>query len=126
MKKLLFAVVMFLCTTSVCCAYDLMEEKRVSLSKYGQLAPNNSNTRSEDPVEVSCNNSSLTINFNVSLGQTDIIIENEYGNTAYSSSTNVAEHDVLFIPIGNLPSGTYYITIICNGGSAEGEFRIER
>ncbi len=126
MKKLLFVIVMFLCTTSVCSAYNLMEEKRVSLSKYGQLDSNNSNARSEEPVEVTCNNSCLTIRFNVSLGQTDIIVENEYGNMAYNSSTNVSEHDVLFIPIGNLPSGTYYISIICGGGSAEGEFRIER
>ena len=43
----------------------------------------------------------------------------------YNSSINIIDHEMLFIPIGNLPSGTYYITIICDGGSAEGEFRIE-
>lgn len=79
-----------------------------------------------DPIVVTYNSSCLTINFNVSLGQTYIVIENEYGNMAHTSSTNVTEHDMQFIPISNLPSGTYYITIICNDGSAEGEFRIER
>ena len=87
---------------------------------------NKGNSRSINDIEATYNNTCLTINFNVSLGHTDIIIENESGNMAYNSSTNVIEHEVLFIPIGNLPSGTYYITIICNDGSAEGEFRIER
>jgi hypothetical protein len=59
------------------------------------------------------------------LGQTDIIIESEYGNTIYNSSLNIIEHEMLFIPLANLPSGMYYITIDYNDGSAEGEFRIE-
>lgn len=113
---------MFLCITSMCCENNYKEEeKKIVMNGHW----NTSNERSRNPIEATYNNSCLTINFNVSLGQTDIIIENEYGNMAYNSSTNVSEHDVLFIPIGNLPSGTYYITIICDGGSAEGEFRIE-
>ena len=122
MKKFLLAVFMFLCITSMCCENNYKEEeKKIVMNGHW----NTSNERSRNPIEATYNNSCLTINFNVSLGQTDIIIENEYGNMAYNSSTNVNEHDVLFIPIGNLPSGTYYITIICDGGSAEGEFRIE-
>lgn len=123
MKKFLLAVFMFLCITSMCCENNLREEKKILFVKIGNMG--NDNLRSLEALEATYNNSCLTINFNVSLGQTDIIIENEYGNMAYNSSTNVSEHDVLFIPIGNLPSGTYYITILCNNGSAEGEFRIE-
>lgn len=128
MKKLLFTIFMLCCIASMCYENNYKEEKKVNITVIGQWGENkgNSNSRSLDPLVATYNNSCLTINFNVSLGQTDIIIENEYGNMAYNSSTNVIEHDVLFIPIGNLPSGTYYITIICNDGSAEGEFRIER
>lgn len=127
MKKLLFAVFMFLCITAMCNENNHNDGKRIDITVIGQWGKNNSNgnSRSLDLLVATYNSSCLTINFNVSLGQTDIIIENEYGNMAYNSSTNVNEHDVLFIPIGNLPSGTYYITIICDGGSAEGEFRIE-
>ena len=127
MKKLLFAIFMFLCTTVMCYESNLREEKKINFTNYGKLEHGDySNARSGIPIEATYNNLCLTINFNVSLGQTDIIIENEFGNIAYNSSTNVTEHEVLYVPIGNLPSGTYYITIICHGGSAEGEFRIER
>ena len=125
MRKLLFAIFMFLCITIMCNGKNHNEEKRIDITVIGQWGNNNGNSRSLDPIMVTYNSSCLTINFNVSLGHTDIIIENESGNMAYNSSTNVNEHDVLFIPIGNLPSGIYYITIICDGGSAEGEFRIE-
>ena len=123
MKKFLLAVFMFLCITSMCSENNYKEEeKKIVMNGHW----NTSNERSRNPIEATYNNLCLTINFNVSLGQTDIIIENEYGNMAHTSSTNVTEHDMQFIPISNLPSGTYYITIICNDGSAEGEFRIER
>lgn len=124
MKKLLFAIFTLCCTVSLCCELNYRDEQEeIYFSKQGQL--NKGNYRSINDIEATYNNTCLTINFNVSLGQTDIIIENEYGNMAYNSSTNVIEHEMLFIPIANLPSGTYYITIICDGGSAEGEFRIE-
>ena len=124
MKKLLFAICTLCCTVSLCCELNYRDEQEeIYFSKQGQL--NKGNYRSINDIEATYNNTCLTINFNVSLGQTDIIIENEYGNMAYNSSTNVIEHEMLFIPIANLPSGTYYITIICDGGSAEGEFRIE-
>ena len=106
----------------MCYENNFREEKKVVLNGFW----NTGNARSLDPLVATYNSSCVTINFNVSLGQTDIIIESEYGNIAYNSSINVTEHEVLFISIGNLPSGTYYITIICNDGSAEGEFRIER
>lgn len=109
----------------MCNENNYKEEKKIDIIIKNGMISNNS-SRSLDPLVATYNSSCVTINFNVSLGQTDIIIENELGNMAYNSSTNVIEHDVLFIPIGNLPSGTYYITIICNDGSAEGEFRIER
>lgn len=127
MKKVLLFYLIISCTVSTFLGNNNSDSNgtKVEVIINGKL--NNKKERSSiDPVEVTYNSSCLTINFNVSLGQTDIIIENEYGNMAYNSSTNVNEHDVLFIPIGNLPSGTYYITIICDGGSAEGEFRIER
>ena len=127
MKKVLLFYLIISCTVSTFLGNNNSDSNgtRVEVIINGKL--NNKKERSSiDPVEVTYNSSCLTINFNVSLGQTDIVIENEYGNMAYNSSTNVNEHDVLFIPIGNLPSGTYYITIICDGGSAEGEFRIER
>ncbi len=126
MKKVLLFYLIISCTVSTFLGNNNSDSNgtKVEVIINGKL--NNKKERSSiDPVEVTYNSSCLTINFNVSLGQTDIIIENEYGNMAYNSSTNVSEHDVLFIPIGNLPSGTYYITIICDGGSAEGEFRIE-
>ena len=108
----------------MCYENNCQEEKKIDIIiKNGKISNNNS--RSLDPIIATYNSSCLTINFNVSLGQTDIIIENEYGNMVYSSSTNVIEYEVVFVPISNLPSGTYYITIICNDGSAEGEFRIE-
>ena len=127
MKKVLLFYLIISCTVSTFLGNNNSDSNgtKVEVIINGKL--NNKKERSSiDPVEVTYNSSCMTINFNVSLGQTDIIIENEYGNMAYNSSTNVNEHDVLFIPIGNLPSGTYYITIICNDGSAEGEFRIER
>ena len=127
MKKVLLFYLIISCTVSTFLGNNNSDSNgtKVEVIINGKL--NNKKERSSiDPVEVTYNSSCMTINFNVSLGQTDIIIENEYGNMAYNSSTNVNEHDVLFIPIGNLPSGTYYITIICGGGSAEGEFRIER
>lgn len=127
MKKVLLFYLIISCTVSTFLGNNNSDSNgtKVEVIINGKL--NNKKERSSiDPVEVTYNSSCMTINFNVSLGQTDIIIENEYGNMAYNSSTNVNEHDVLFIPIGNLPSGTYYITIICDGGSAEGEFRIER
>lgn len=115
---------MFLCIVSFCHENNCNEEREIAIVRSGETS--GKNARSGDPIEATCNSSCLTIRFNVGLGQTDIIIENEFGNMAYNSSTNVTEHEVVFIPIGNLPSGTYYITIICNDGSAEGEFRIER
>lgn len=125
MKKLLFTVFMFCSTMSMCCILDFKDEQQdIDFAKKGHW--NKGSSRSINEIEAYYNNSCLTINFNVNLGQTYIIIENEFGNMAYNSSTNVIEHEVLFIPIGNLPSGKYYITIICNDGSAEGEFRIER
>ena len=127
MNKVLLFYLIISCTVSTFLGNNNSDSNgtKVEVIINGKL--NNKKERSSiDPVEVTYNSSCMTINFNVSLGQTDIIIENEYGNMAYNSSTNVNEHDVLFIPIGNLPSGTYYITIICDGGSAEGEFRIER
>lgn len=126
MKKVLLFFLIISCTVSTLFGNNNSDSNgtKVEVIVNGKL--NNKKERSLiDPIVVTYNSSCLTINFNVSLGQTDIIIENEYGNMAYNSSTNVNEHDVLFIPIGNLPSGTYYITIICDGGSAEGEFRIE-
>ena len=125
MKKLLFTIFTLCCTVSLCYGLNYRDEQEdIYFTKQGQL--NTGNSRSINDIEATYNNTCLTINFNVSLGHTDIIIENESGNMAYNSSTNVNEHDVLFIPIGNLPSGIYYITIICDGGRAEGEFRIER
>ena len=123
MKKFLLAVFMFLCITSMCCENNLREEKKILFVKIGNMG--NDNLRSLEALEATYNNSCLTINFNVSLGQADVIIESEYGNTVYNSSLNIIEHEMLFIPLANLPSGTYYITILCNNGSAEGEFRIE-
>ena len=124
MKKFLLAVFMFLCITSMCSENNYNDENKVIIVvKKGNVS--DKDLRSLEVIEATCNNSCLTINFNVSLGQTDIIIESEYGNTVYNSSINIIDHEMLFIPIGNLPSGTYYITIICDGGSAEGEFRIE-
>lgn len=126
MKKVLLFFLIISCTVSTLFGNNNSDSNgtKVEVIVNGKL--NNKKERSLiDPIVVTYNSSCLTINFNVSLGQTDIIIENEYGNMAYNSSTNVNEHDVLFIPIGNLPSGTYYITIICDGGSAEGDFRIE-
>ena len=122
MKKFLLAVFMFLCITSMCCENNYKEEeKKIVMNGHW----NTSNERFRNPIEATYNNLCLTINFNVSLGQTDIIIESEYGNTVYNSSINIIDHEMLFIPIANLPSGTYYITIDYNNGSAEGEFRIE-
>ena len=113
---------MFLCITSMCSENNYKEEeKKIVMNGHW----NTSNERSRNPIEATYNNLCLTINFNVSLGQTDIIIESEYGNTVYNSSINIIDHEMLFIPIANLPSGTYYITIDYNNGSAEGEFRIE-
>ena len=124
MKKSLFTIFMFLCIVSFCHENNCNEEREIAIVRSGET--NGKNARSGDPIEATYNSSCLTIRFNVGLGQTDISLENEYANTAYSSTINVIEHEVLFIPIGNLPSGTYYITMIYNGGSAEGEFRIER
>lgn len=129
MKKVLLFFLIISCTVSTFFGNNNSDSNsngtKVEVIVNGKL--NNKKERSLiDPIVVTYNSSCLTINFNVSLGQTDISLENEYGNTAYSSTINVIEHEVLFIPIGNLPSGTYYITIICDGGSAEGEFRIER
>lgn len=126
MKKLLFTIFMLCCTVSMCCELNCKDEQQDIYFYYEEGELSNKNSRSVNEIEATYNSSCVTINFNVSLGQTDIIIESEYGNIAYNSSINVTEHEVLFIPIGNLPSGTYYITIICNDGSAEGEFRIER
>lgn len=124
MKKFLLAVLMFCSIESMCCTLDSKDEKQeIDLAKKGHW--NKGSSRSINEIEAYCNNLCLTINFNVSLGQTDIIIESEYGNMVYNSSLNIIDHEMLFIPIANLPSGTYYITIICDGGSAEGEFRIE-
>lgn len=115
---------MFLCITSMCCENNYNDENKVIIVvKSGKLSDKES--RSLEFIEATCNNSCLTINFNVSLGQTDIIIESEYGNTVYNSSLNIIEHEMLFIPLANLPSGMYYITIDYNDGYAEGEFRIE-
>lgn len=127
MKKVLLFFLIISCTVSTFFGNNNSDSNgtKVEVIVNGKL--NNKKERSLiDPIVVTYNSSCLTINFNVSLGQTDIIIENEYGNMAHTSSTNVTEHDMQFIPISNLPSGTYYITIICNDGSAEGEFRIER
>lgn len=127
MKKVLLFFLIISCTVSTLFGNNNSDSNgtKVEVIVNGKL--NNKKERSLiDPIVVTYNSSCLTINFNVSLGQTDIIIENEYGNMAHTSSTNVTEHDMQFIPISNLPSGTYYITIICNDGSAEGEFRIER
>lgn len=127
MKKVLLFFLIISCTVSTFFGNNNSDSDgtKVEVIVNGKL--NNKKERSLiDPIVVTYNSSCLTINFNVSLGQTDIIIENEYGNMAHTSSTNVTEHDMQFIPISNLPSGTYYITIICNDGSAEGEFRIER
>ena len=126
MKKVLLFFLIISCTVSTFFGNNNSDSNgtKVEVIVNGKL--NNKKERSLiDPIVVTYNSSCLTINFNVSLGQTDIIIENEYGNMAHTSSTNVTEHDMQFIPISNLPSGTYYITIICNDGSAEGEFRIE-
>lgn len=127
MKKVLLFFLIISCTVSTFFGNNNSDSDgtKVEVIVNGKL--NNKKERSLiDPIVVTYNSSCLTINFNLSLGQTDIIIENEYGNMAHTSSTNVTEHDMQFIPISNLPSGTYYITIICNDGSAEGEFRIER
>lgn len=127
MKKVLLFFLIISCTVSTLFGNNNSDSNgtKVEVIVNGKL--NNKKERSLiDPIVVTYNSSCLTINFNVSLGQTDIVIENEYGNMAHTSSTNVTEHDMQFIPISNLPSGTYYITIICNDGSAEGEFRIER
>ena len=127
MKKVLLFFLIISCTVSTLFGNNNSDSNgtKVEVIVNGKL--NNKKERSLiDPIVVTYNSSCLTINFNVSLGQTDIIIENEYGNMAHTSSTNVTEHDMQFIPISNLPSGTYYITIICNDGSAKGEFRIER
>lgn len=116
---------MFLCITSMCCENHYNDEGKVIIVvKGGKVSEKKS--RSLEFIEATCNNSYLTINFNVGLGQTDIVIESEYGNTVYNSSLNIIEHEMLFIPIVNLPSGMYYITIDYNDGSAEGEFTIER
>ena len=126
MKKVLFFLIA-LCTVSIFYGNNSHDNNgtKVELLIDGRL--NNKKERSLiDPIEVTYNNSCLTVVFNVSLGYSEINIENEYGNMAHTSSTNVTEHDMQFIPISNLPSGTYYITIICNDCSAEGEFRIER
>lgn len=126
MKKVLFFLIT-LCTVSIFYGNNSHDNNGTKVELFIDGRLNNKKERSLiDPIEVTYNSSCLTVVFNVSLGYSEINIENEYGNMAHTSSTNVTEHDMQFIPIGNLPSGTYYITIICNDGSAEGEFRIER
>lgn len=82
--------------------------------------------RGEDPIEIYLHTSTLLINFNASLGELNITIENENGNIVYSSTTNTSLRLVYIIPINNLPTGDYNIIIENNDGSAEASFRIER
>lgn len=113
---------MFLCTTSMCCENNLREENRIEITKKGQW--NNGNSRSGEDIVAFHNNSYITMRYNVNLGQVEVSIENEYGNIVHNSYFHANESEVSFIPIGNLPSGTYLITINYNDGYAEGEFRI--
>ena len=122
MKKLLFTILMF-CATLFCCALnDNYGGQDIVLVKNGGW--DKGNTRSGECIIATYNNSVLTIGFNVSLGQTEIVLENESGGMVYNSLVNIVGQEHVYVPIANLPSGTYYITIICDRGSAEGEFRI--
>ena len=82
--------------------------------------------RGEDPIEIYLHTTTLLINFNASLGELNITIENENGNIVYSSTTNTSLRLVCMIPINNLPTGDYNIIIENNDGSAEASFRIGR
>ena len=93
MKKFLLVVFMFLCITSMCSENNYNDENKVIIVvKKGNVS--DKDLRSLEVIEATCNNSCLTINFNVSLGQTDIIIESEYGNTVYNSSINIIDHEI--------------------------------
>ncbi|MBR5781662.1 MAG: DUF3244 domain-containing protein [Bacteroidales bacterium] len=82
--------------------------------------------RGEEPIEIYQQTSMIVIQFNVSLGELNIYIENENGNVVYSSSTNTSSRLVNMIPIGNFPNGDYIIIIEGDNGSAEASFRIEQ
>ena len=83
MKKLLFTILMF-CATLFCCALnDNYGGQDIDLVKYGDLGKGNS--RSGECIIATYNNSVLTIGFNVSLGQTEIVLENESGGMVYNS-----------------------------------------
>ena len=82
--------------------------------------------RGEEPIEIYQQTSMIVIQFNVSLGELNIYIENENGNVVYSSSTNTSSRLVNMIPIGNFPNGDYIIIIEGDNGSADASFRIEQ
>ena len=124
MKKFLLVIFMFLCTASFCHENYFKEEKKIDIVKKGQWG--NDNARSGEDIIATYNNSCITMLFNVNLGQIEISIENEYGNIVHSSYLYANKYEASFIPINNLPSGTYIITINCGDIYAEGEFRIER
>lgn len=81
--------------------------------------------RGEEPIEIYQQTSMIVIQFNASLGELNIYIEDENGNIVYSSSTNTSSRLVNMIPIGNLQVGNYTIIIEGDNGSAEANFRIE-
>ncbi len=124
MKKFLLAIFMFLCTVSFCHENYSKEEKKIEIVKKGHWGKDNA--RSGEEIIATYNNSGITMLFNVNLGQIEISIENEYGNIVHSSYFYANKYEASFIPINNLPSGTYVIIINCNDIYAEGEFRIER
>ncbi len=82
--------------------------------------------RGEEPIEIYQQTSMIVIQFNVSLGELNIYIENENGNVVYSSSTNTSSRLVNMIPTGNFHDGDYTIIIEGDNGSAEASFRIEQ
>lgn len=82
--------------------------------------------RGEEPIEIYQQTSMIVIQFNVSLGELNIYIENENGNVVYSSSTNTSSRLVNMIPTSNFPNGDYTIIIEGDNGSAEAHFSINR
>jgi len=78
-----------------------------------------------NPIEAFVTEACIEVNFNASLGNLSLSIEDEWGNVVYRQAVNASAGQALFIDIGSFEQGFYTIEFTTGQGQyLAGDFEI--
>jgi hypothetical protein len=130
MKKTILICYAFLCVTVTDAALssypvNICSQSKKEIELKGDL-PGVSTKSAIRPIQAFIDTSELEVDFSYNLGDIDVVIYSEDGNTVYERSVDTSEEDQLLIDLSVLEPGIYEIRFINTEGQfMYGEFEID-